>query len=177
MLGLKLRPAATLSLISPESIAYDAYRLSAVAFAPNGTAWPSANLAIAYPISLGVATRVRKFGWLNGGTASGNIDVGLYTAAGTRIASTGSTAQAGTNTIQHIDVSDFDLAPGLYYLAMAMDNTTGTNQAMATWTTAVARMVGVVEMASAFPLPTTFTPATPSNNYVPFCWATVGRFA
>lgn len=93
------------------------------------------------------------------GTASGNVDLGIYQSDGTtltRIASTGPTAVAGTNTTQTIVLtSAVTLAPGVdYYLAIAADNATAT----------FARHVGnnpmaalenwQITAATVFPLPT-----------------------
>src|SRR5690349_5631390 len=62
-------------------------------------------------------------------TASGNIDLGIYQSDGTtltRLASTGSTAVAGTNAIQTINLSaSVTTQPGIdYYLACSRDNAT-----------------------------------------------------
>jgi hypothetical protein len=54
---------------------------------------------------------------LNGATASGNMDVGIYDYAGTRLVSSGSTAQSGTSAFQDFDITDTLLGPGIFYLA------------------------------------------------------------
>lgn len=102
---------------------------------------------------------VKQLWVANGATASGNIDVGIYTPDGTRLVSSGSTAQSGTSTLQVFDVTDTTLAPGYYYIAVAMDNTTGTIRRN-NLSTQASKFAGSAVMASAFPLPATATLAT-----------------
>jgi len=64
-------------------------------------------------------------GVYNGATVSGNFDIGIYDDQQNLIAHSGSTAQAGTTQWQVVAVSAaFD--PGVYYMALAFDNTTAT---------------------------------------------------
>lgn len=132
------------------------------------TAYPASNAAIYIPFTVSELITVRKLFSYNGAAASGNIDVGIYDAAGTRLASTGSTAQSGTNTLQVFDITDFVLVPGKYYLAVAMDNTTGT---LFAHTAGIAghhyASGGVMQEASAFPLPATATFASMAQNFLP----------
>lgn len=129
-------------------------------------AYPSANLALFLPFLLGSPTTVTKLCVVNGGTASGNVDVGIYDAVGTRIASAGSTAQAGTNALQAFDITDVVLGAGLYYLAVAKDDTTGTILRVNP-VAEILRAFGCFQMASAFPLPATATFATIAQAFVP----------
>jgi hypothetical protein len=131
-------------------------------------AWPSANLAIFVPFRLTRPMVITKLFVQNGGTVSGNIDLGIYDASGTKIVSTGSTAQAGTNGTQSIAVTSTELGPGLYYLAIALDNTTGQ---VFRFTFSVCldicKALGLAQQASAFALPANATFATIANNIVP----------
>lgn len=134
-----------------------------------------ANSGSSYSYAVGTANRIvgipfqvydaagfnaRLVAFPNGGAVSGNIDVGVYTRSGTtvtRVASTGSTAQAGVApAVQTISVN-WQLAAGNYYLAYVMDNGTGQllyrtlygNYAMSTtdhWS-----------IAATFPLPASAT--------------------
>lgn len=136
-------------------------------------AWPSANKAYYIPISVFSKITVVKMLVINGGTVSGNIDVGIYDAGGARLVSSGSTAQTGTNVIQEFNITDITLSPGLYYLACAMDNTTGI---LEVWNpnAAIMRSAGVCEQASAFALPSTATFAALSGTLrLPFIGATL----
>lgn len=128
--------------------------------------WPTANLAIAVPAELHVGQTINQLMISNGAAVSGNVDAGLYLPDGTRIVSKGSTAQAGTSVIQALDVTDTYVAPGLIYMVQAMDNTTGTFQRPAT-PAVTAGAMGVLQMATAFPLPATMTFAAMAQVGVP----------
>jgi hypothetical protein len=131
-------------------------------------AYPTANLAIFVPFTIynySVATQLFSY---NGATASGNIDMGIYSADGTRLVSKGSTAQAGTSGLQAFDITDTGLAAGTYFLAVALDNTTGTLFSTTTGLLGFGIMMGLKQTASAFALPATVTFATISNDYVPY---------
>lgn len=129
--------------------------------------WPTANLAIFIPFRI-TAPMTAKLLWVaNGATASGNIDLGIYDVAGTRIINKGSTAQSGTSAIQTLDITDTQIGPGVFYLAMAMDNTTGTTARYVPTAVTLCAFIGAAQMASAFALPATATFAAASNAYVP----------
>lgn len=129
-------------------------------------AWPEANFAFFYPFRLSRPMVVTSLFVNNGATASGNFDIGLYTAERTRLMSTGSRAQSGTNVVQEIAVPDFTIGPACFYLALVMDGTTGTiiRSGDANANTPFGRVLGIVEQASAFPLPATATFAVLTHN-------------
>ena len=106
----------------------------------------------------------------NGSTASGNIDVGIYDLGGAKLVSIGSTAQAGTSAYQVFDITDTTLYPGQYYMAVAMDGTTGT---LVRWSPGAqeCRNLAMQQMASAFPLPATATFASVASSYIPWVFA------
>jgi hypothetical protein len=86
-------------------------------------AWLSANLALFFPIYIPHPWIVTKLWWQNGATVTGNVDCGLYTEEQTRIISTGSTAQAGINAVQSVDVTDTVIPAGTTYFALVMSST------------------------------------------------------
>lgn len=131
------------------------------------TVYPTTNLALFVPFSIEVPITVAKMFSYNGATASGNIDVGIYDEKGTKIVSSGSTAQAGTSVIQEFDVTDTILGAGLFYLAVAMDNTTGTLFANVLTTAYTWSVLGMAQMATAFALPATATLVTCAQGYLP----------
>lgn len=88
--------------------------------------WGTANRAVYIPIGVKVRVTVVSLGFANGTTATGNIDIGLYDAAGVRLVSSGSTAKGTGNEITVMDVTDTTIGPGLYYLALNNDTTTDT---------------------------------------------------
>lgn len=114
---------------------------------------------------------VTQLWWHNGTkTGSPNVDCGIYAAGadggGRRLVSSGSTAQGTSSVIQTVDITDFLLAPGLYYLALAVSaNNTGIFRINPSAN--ACRAIGMAQQASAFPLPTTATFAAVASSYVP----------
>lgn len=147
-------------------LAGPAFPASALNGLPVSAAFPAANRAIYIPVYLAhPVTAVKLFSY-NGATASGNIDVGVYNAAGARLISAGSTAQSGTSVLQEFDITDTLIPAGLNYIAVAMDNGTGTlfrNSPGVQWM----RASGCAQEASAFPLPATATMATVGSSFYP----------
>lgn len=161
--------SVVISCASPQSIGN---ALNAMGLGTSGAAWATANKALFVPFSVYSPITIVKMFVVNGATASGNIDVGIYDRGGARLVSAGSTAQSGTSAIQEFNITDTALSPGLYYLACALDNATGT---LEVWTPALAigRSLGICEQTSAFALPATATFAAASSTFrVPFIGAT-----
>lgn len=133
---------------------------------PGSAVFPASNRAIYIPFRLNAPIVAELLFVLNGAAVSGNIDVGIYDKDGTRLISTGSTAQSGISSLQTFNITDTRLDMGLFYLAVAMDNTTGalirTNQAAAAM-----RMQGCAQQASAFALPAAATFAAVATAYAP----------
>ena len=133
--------------------------------------WPAANRAYFVPFYLPQTLTVARLFSCNGNTASGNVDVGVYradtTTTATLVASAGSTAQAGTQTNQFYNVTDFVLAPGYYYFACAKNDTTGTIRSIAPTSIMTAQTIGCASMETAFPLPSTATLVLLASAYVP----------
>jgi hypothetical protein len=129
--------------------------------------WHSANRATFIPFRIPRATIVKELFYITGSASSGNIDMGIYTSDFTRIVSSGSTAQgASAQTVYILDITDTLLERGTYYLAVAMDNTTGTMMRQNTSAAGGARL-GMATMNTAFPLPATVTAVTPATGYMP----------
>ena len=131
------------------------------------TAYPTANQAIYVPFYLTERLTVTQLWWVNGASVSGNVDVGIYSEDGRRLISTGSTAQSGTNATQVVNITDTPLGPGLFYLALAMDNNTGTLVRGTAGSVDRLKATGCAQEASAFALPATATFATIASDYVP----------
>lgn len=129
--------------------------------------WPAANRAIYIPFRVETTVTAYQIAWENGAAVSGNLDVGIYDEIGNRLVSKGSTAQAGTTTIQAADITDTVLGPGLYYMAMCVDNTTAAvirGAPQAAWL----QMAGVQQQAvGAVTLPNPATFANPASAYLP----------
>lgn len=141
---------------------------------PSSGAFPAANDALLVPFCLNQSALIKRLFAINGGTASGNIDMGIYAESGAKIVSIGSTAQSGTTTVQFFDITDTFLGPGRYYIAVAMDNTTGT---LFRANPSVARLqtLGMAKQATAFALPTSITFATVTALYLPLIGAEISE--
>ena len=134
---------------------------------PTSQTYIAANRAYYYPFRLAEAVTCYKAFWVNGAAVSGNVDIGIYTSAGVKVASTGSTAQAGTSVTQIATLSA-SLAAGNYYLAFACDNTTATFHVSDLAATAIwARIFNIQYQAAAFALPSTATFAAAANANQP----------
>lgn len=135
--------------------------------------WPAANRAIYVPILLDQTVLIKQMFTYNGTVAAGNIDIGIYDSTGasaspgTKLVSSGSTAQSGTSTLQTFDIADTTLTPGLYYFAMAMSDAATATIFRSSVNLLVLSGAGVGQQASALPLPSTATPASPGSSYVP----------
>lgn len=138
--------------------------------------WPSANLAFYIPVSLPWPYPVRRVWWINGSSVTTvNMDFGIYTHAGTLIYSTGSTAEVGASAVQYVTPTEFLLSPGRYYFALACSSGTANRGGQGSTATAIApnlALVGMLQEASALPLPATMTPVTIANVCMPICGIT-----
>ena len=135
--------------------------------APSSGTFVAANRAVYIPFRIPAPMVVTQLFSMNGAAVSGNIDVGIYDKDGTRLVSSGSTAQAGTSTIQAFNITDTLIGPGQFYLAVAMDNATGTLLRIFLFPANGTKVMGVAQQASAFALPATATFATESSGYFP----------
>jgi hypothetical protein len=162
MPDLYLPPLCTIHPWSPEAMGpqLNAWNLGISNGGTGSLAWFRANMALFIPFKLTNPTTAKQLFIYNGATASGNVDVGLYTEAGVRLTSAGSTAQAGTNALQVFDIPDVTLGPGRFYLAMALNNTTGTVFRNTLGNAGQGNYLGMLKQDSAFPLPATATFAT-----------------
>lgn len=78
------------------------------------------------PVTIPAPATVMKLWCVNGATVNGNVDMGIYDEAGNLLVAKGTTAQSGTNTVQEFNITDTQLQPGRYYLALATDSATAT---------------------------------------------------
>ena len=124
--------------------------------------WPVASTALFYPFSVATPFTATKIMWANGAAVSGNVDAGVYDSTGVRVGAIGSTAQAGVSATQSATLS-LVLNVGTYYLALVLDNTTGTFMRRGPGI----GVTGWAQIAAAFPLPATVTLATGGTAYQP----------
>jgi len=124
----------------------------------------TANRAQLVPFFLTAPATVLKLWMINGAAVSGNVDMGICDEAGVLKVSKGSTAQSGTNAIQEFDITDTVLMPGRYYWAVVADNATAQFISFPTVSPPTAvKTLGVAQMVTAFPLPSTITFAVSSG--------------
>lgn len=142
-----------------------------IAATPVSAAWTTNNRALYTPFYVPTTCKVLKLGILNGATASGNSDVGIYTAGtggpGTLVIARGGGAETGTDVIQEFDVTDTWLQPGQYYVAVALSSTVGTVYRTQFGTAARARGIGMCMQETAYVLPSTATPVVTTVADIP----------
>lgn len=128
--------------------------------------WPAANRAIY--ISFLVEEAFTAYQMIfEVAVASGNYDAGIYDSVGTRLVSTGSTAVPAAGVGQ-ANIADTLLNPGLYYMALCVDNTTASFSRANTNTLQWHLTLGIRNQAvGAVTLPATATFANPISTYLP----------
>lgn len=141
--------------------------LSSLASAIN----PVTSTAYFVPFCLGHPVSVSRVFSINGTTAQGSIDVGIYDEDGTYIISSGSTTQTGTSNLQFVTITNTVIGPGRFYLAVSLNTTQGTILRGLWTTTTQGTIAGMKYLFDTFPLPTTgvtFTNLTNTYAVLPF---------
>lgn len=164
-------PAGTIS--SADTLSGDAVMMKLAAMNAS-TAWPTAKKALFLPFWIPQPVTIRRMGWHNGATANANIDAGVYDENGALLASTGATVQTGASVLQTAALTTTPtLNPGCYYMALALDATTGTILVQAGVSVINARAGGQREQtltSTPMVLPATATFAVATSSYIPsFC--------
>lgn len=122
--------------------------------------WDVANDPVAVPFTLPYGGVVKQLGWLNGASAGGGHDIGIYDMSYNRLVSTGSVTGSGNAVWQWSNVTDTALAPGRYRLAIVRDNTTASRVAYfihAQFAYVMAFMGAETTTTDSFPLPNPLT--------------------
>jgi hypothetical protein len=117
------------------------------------------------PFRVSQSVTVTQIALGGGTTASGNFDGGVYDEYGNRLISTGTQGKVASAEVI-VDVSDTTFGPGLFYMGMAADTTTGLIIGQNVGGPR-ASLLGCREMASAFVLPATATYATCTQGFIP----------
>lgn len=139
----------------------------------SSSTWPTANKAILVPFVVSSPSTIVKLFCHNGAAVSGNMDIGIYDYTGRLLVSSGSTAQAGTNAIQEFDITDTRIGSGMFYIALAVDNTTATIFRVSATNARNTKFLGMAEVTSAVPLPASATLATTSVINIPIIGLTL----
>ncbi len=122
---------------------------------PGGAGFFNNNAAVFCPITIPWPFPVRRLVAFCT-TATGNMDIGIYTAGGSRIVSSGSFVTA--NGPNYVTLSpDIVLAPGSYYLALGASSNAGKFFSGGTTVTKQRAGGWLKQTASAFPLPATMS--------------------
>ena len=145
-----------------ESAAWDYIR--DVASGVSTMAWPLANLAIYVPFYVNETLTVYEAGIGAGATAGGNFDIGIYTQAGTRLVSSGTTART-LSVWNTAGLTDTQLTPGWYYAAMSADTTNNYTGMLPA--AGICESLGICEQATAFVLPATATLTRTTRASIP----------
>lgn len=129
------------------------------------------NAAIFAPVRLTGRHTYNKAWWLNGATANGNVDVGIYTLSGTtltRVVASTAEAQGTVSTLQVAAAfTPTTIGPGLYYLAISVTSATATFWRASLGSAANMRVAGTFYATSVSPLPTSCTAAVAAKVIVP----------
>lgn len=121
------------------------------------------------PVYLPINVYVLRLGWLNGAAVAGNIDCGIYSSVAgmpsARLLNTGSTAQAGINTLQTVDTTDTWLTAGTYFLAITGDTSTSTLFATGVGNNFSVGAGMMEQTPVTFGLPATATPVSAASGF------------
>lgn len=125
----------------------------------------TANRSILWPFYIYQSISVKQMICMNGRTVSGNLDMGIYTVDGSLAGHTGAKAQVGTNRPQAVAVS-FNLAPGAYWLALVLDNTSGFFYRRSPNVAAFGQSCGIAHVLNNFPLAEKITPVPITTTWL-----------
>lgn len=135
---------------------------------PLSATWPVANVALYMPITLQTPAIAYQLWVWNGATTSGNFDIGLFNESGTKLVSSGATAQSGTSSIQLVDIADTLLPVGTTWIGLAFPNTTATVLRINPPFRYTAPL-GCYQQTTAYPLPSPATYARIAQVFIPMC--------
>lgn len=133
----------------------------------------TANMASFMPVTIPWPYPISRVWWINGSVnTTTNVDFGIYSPSGAKIYSTGSTAMGTISSVQYVTpATPFILPDGKYYFAWVCDNTTTRAYGPAVNTTSFP-LVGILQQASALPLPNPATFAAISVGLIQVCGIT-----
>lgn len=162
-------PTRTINVLSPECLGPEILPAASASWASGAF---TANLIIFVPLIVAQPLVVSQFFWQNGATVAGNTDVGIYNSDGSsKLASSGSTANAGTSAIQIVNITNIVLpANTRLWLALSSDSSVQTYLRNATAARSWDYM-GIQQQAAGWSsgLPASATFAAPAVAYLPFC--------
>lgn len=126
--------------------------------------WEAANRVYYVPFWIAAPFNIGKLVWMNGSAVAGNVQMGVYNAAGTLLCTTGTVAQSGTTQPQGAaPTAATVLLPDRYYWGITMSTTTNARIErfnLTTLPTPFTRLSGFLRESAdpgAFGLPSTAT--------------------
>ncbi len=124
-----LASAPVITLASRHAMGGNVRYAAAGAPASGVSPWSdAANCLLAFPFTIEAPTTFYKGFWVNGSSAGGNSEVGIWDVNYNKITTTGSQAESGNSVPQAFALAaTIILPPGRYYAGMAHSATT-TNQ-------------------------------------------------
>lgn len=153
------------SIITPGSV--NSIPTELIRTTPGTAAWPVAATAFLVPFRVSRTITIRMAAIIVGTTTGGNVDIGIYSANGTLLVSSGATLMGTISTVQTFNLTDTVIGPGLFYMALAQSGAVGHVHRWALGTVRGA-MSGVLQAAAAGGvLPAQATMVTTTNNYIP----------
>jgi hypothetical protein len=130
-------------------------------------AWGSANTAMFIPFRIASIMKVAKVYWYNGSASTDHADFGIFDDQGNNLGSLGATAVSGSNARQEASLS-VTLAPGNYYMGFVCNGTTASFKSFSITPPAGSlRCAGILQMASAYTLPSSVTYAANTLSVLP----------
>lgn len=100
--------------------------------APASATYESANRGVWFQVYIPSVCVAKRMWWANGTSVTGNVEAGIYLDRatggypGVKLVTTGSVAQASTNTVQFADITDTTLPPGLVWLYISASSASAT---------------------------------------------------
>lgn len=144
--------------------------LTGMGMNPTVNAFPNASEAIFIPFRIYQPTTVTKAFVINGASAAGAAEIGIYDAEGVMVVTSSGASVGAANALREYEFVDTNLAPGNYYMGMVVSETATSSLFRGTSTigATMPRMLGVVVQSAASPLPATATFVAASSPYIPF---------
>jgi hypothetical protein len=156
-----------ISTFSKEIFGLEAGVVSAVAM--DSGAVGTANRIFILPLILEHDFLVTAFFVVNGATVSGLIDMGIYSAEGWRLFSTGTTFQTGTSVKQTLQITAQMLNKGAYYLALGFASASATVRGKLAASAADLAGIGMLIQDGTMPLPGRLSPIANLSTRLPLC--------
>jgi hypothetical protein len=132
-------------------------------------AYPVADLALFVPFYVCERSIITKIYWANGAAVAGNVDMRVYTEAGTAITPSVQRAQAVINSIQEVDIADVPIDPGLFFMAIVLSNVGGTLVSGTLFANQAPATMGMAQqqLGAGAALPDIAVMAQITGNYIP----------